>query len=129
MRVLLANEPCLYREVLVDALRRLRPQVEFSDVEPDTLDAEVERFHPHLVVHSRDCMAARNGTLTWVRLYPDDENLAEVVTAGGRATIVGIQFRDLLSVVDGTEFVRRSAQEDGPEVLSSVGKAIEEENL
>ncbi len=110
-RVLLANEPRVYREALVDALRRLRPRVELSDVEPDVLDAEVERFRPHLVVCSGARAATQNGTLTWVTLYPDGENLAEIITAGGRATIVGIQFDHLLSVIDGTEFMRRSALE------------------
>ncbi len=130
MRALIANEPRTYREALTDALRRLRPRIEVSVVEPDVLDAEVERFHPHLVVCSRDCAAAQNGTLTWVTLYPGGENLAEVVTAGGRATIVGIGFGDLLSVIDGTEFARRSALGEAREAWESVVKAInEEENL
>jgi hypothetical protein len=51
--------------------------------------------------------------LTWVTLYPGGENLAEVVTAGGRATLVGIQFADFLSVVDGTELLYRLAQGEG----------------
>ena len=129
MRALIANEPRTYREALAEALRRFRPRLEVNAVEPDALDAEVGRFHPHLVVCSRDCAAAKNGTLTWVTLYPDGENLAEIVTIGGRAMIVGIRFCDLLSVVDGTEFVRRSSQEDGPEACDSVGKTIEKENL
>lgn len=97
----------MYRETLVDALRRLRPQVELSDVEQDALDAEIERFHPHLVVCSRACAEPRNGTLTWVTLYPSRKNLAEITTAGGRATIVGIQFDHLLSIIDGTELLRK----------------------
>ncbi len=129
MRALIANEPRAYREALLDALRRLRPRVEISDVEPDVLDAEVERFHPHLVICSRACTEPRDGTLTWMALYPGRENLAEITTAGGRATIVGIQFDHLLSVIDGTEFMRRSAREHGPEACSSLEKAIEEENL
>ena len=129
MRALIANEPRTYREALAEALRRFRPRLEVNAVEPDALDAEVGRFHPHLVVCSRDCAAAKNGTLTWVTLYPDGENLAEIVTTGGRATIVGIGFDDLLSIFDGTEFVRRSALGDGPEACSAVEEAIEEENL
>lgn len=97
----------MYRETLVDALRRLRPQVELSDVEQDALDAEIERFHPHLVVCSRACAEPRNGTLTWVTLYPGSENLAEITTTSGRATIVGVQFDHLLSIIDGTEFLRK----------------------
>lgn len=110
MRALIANEPRTYREALFSALRRLRPQLEVNVVEPEALDAEVQRFHPHLVVCSRKGDIAKNGTLTWVTLYPDDQNLAEVFTPGGRATIVGIGFEGLLSVIDGTELLRGSAK-------------------
>jgi hypothetical protein len=114
-RVLLANEPRTYREVLFEALPWRRPGLEVEIAEPGTLDAEVERLHPHLVVCSRDRGTARNDCLTWVRLYPNGENLAEIFTAGGRATIVGFGFGDLLSVVDGTGFLRRSAEGGGRE--------------
>lgn len=115
MRALFANEPRTYREVLFDALCQSRPQMEINAVEPEALDAEVERFHPHLVVCSFRDDIARNGTLTWVTLYPDDQNLAEIFTPGGRATIVGFGFDDFLAVVDGTEFLRRSVVGGGPE--------------
>lgn len=128
-RALIANEPRIYREAPAEALRRFRPRLEVNAVEPDALDAEVGRFHPHLVVCSRDCAGPKNGALTWVTLYPGGENLAEIVTAGGHATIVGIGFSDLLSICDGTEFVRRPTRGDGPQACSAVEKAIEEENL
>ena len=115
MRALIANEPRTYREALSEALRRLRPQLEVSVVEPEALEAEVERFHPHLVVCSREGDLPRSDTLTWVTLYPNDQNLAEVRTAGGRATIVGIGFGDFLSVVNGTEFLHRSAAGEVPD--------------
>ncbi len=108
MRALIANEPRTYREALVHALHELRPQVEFSTVESDELERGVERFCPHLVVCSRVCDAAQSGTLTWVILYPEDENRAEVIIAGKRITIAGIRFGDLLSVIDLTEFLCRS---------------------
>lgn len=113
MRVLLANEPRAYREVLFEALRWRRPGLEVDVAEPGTLDAELERLDPHMVVCSRERGAARGGCLTWVRLYPEGENLAEIFSAGGRATIVGFKFADFLSVVDGTGFLRRSAEREG----------------
>lgn len=116
LRALIANEPRTYRELLFEELRRLRPQLEVNTVEPEALDAEVERFHPHLVVCSRKEEFLQNGPLTWVTLYPDDQNLAEICTAGGCATIVGIGFDDFLSVVDGTEFLHRSTAGEGPKL-------------
>jgi len=114
-RVLLANEPRTYREVLFEALRWRRPGLEVNVVEPGTLDSEIERLHPHLVVCSRARGTARDGCLTWVRLYPDGENFAEIFTNRGRATIVGFGFGDLLSVVDGTGFMRSSDEGEGDE--------------
>ncbi len=113
LRALIANEPRTYREALVEALRQSRPQLEVNAVEPEALDTEVERFDPHLVVCSRKGEIPRNGPLTWVMLYPDEQNLAEVRTADGRATIVGIGFDDFLAVVDGTEFLHRSTADKG----------------
>jgi hypothetical protein len=105
MRVLVANDPCLYREAITDALRELRPHLEVRAIEPDDLDGEVARLRPHLVVCSRAPDAARDGALTWVVLYPDGENRAEVITAVERATVAGIAFGDLLSIVDSTELL------------------------
>jgi len=74
MRVLVANEPRTYREVLVDALRVLRPQVEVSAVASYDLAAEIERLRPHLVVCSWLSTAMPVGPLSWVVLYPHEEN-------------------------------------------------------
>lgn len=113
IRALIANEPRTYREALVDALRSLRPRVAVSTVEPDGLDAEIRRLRPQLVVCSRTCAKVQDGVLTWVTLYPGGENRAEVVTAGGRAMLVGIQFDDFLSIVDGTELLYRFRRGEG----------------
>ena len=109
LRALIANEPRTYREVLADGLRAFRPQVETSTVEPDDLDAEIARLRPHLVVCSRPCVAAQDGTLTWVVLYPREENRAEVFTAGEHATITGVCFSDLLLILDSTELLCRAS--------------------
>jgi hypothetical protein len=109
MRALIANEPRVYREVLVDALQEFRPHVEISTVEPEGIDAEVERLCPHLVVSSRVSTVAPAGPLTWVMLYPNGENWAEIVMAGERVTITGTGFGDLLSIIDSTELLCRLA--------------------
>ena len=50
LQVLVANEPCAYREVITGVLRELRPHIEVNAGEPDGLDGEVARLRPHLVV-------------------------------------------------------------------------------
>lgn len=111
MRVLIANKPHTYREAITDALRERRPHVEVSTVDPDGLDAEIASLRPQLVVCSEPCGATENGALTWVVLYPSGENRAEIITLGERTTLDGIGFGDLLSIIDDTELLNRSAQD------------------
>jgi hypothetical protein len=109
MHVLVANEPCAYREAIADVLRTLRPDVEVNIIEPNGLNGEVARLRPHLVVCSQPCDVAQNGAFTWVVLYPNGDNWAEVITLGERTTVAGITFGDLLSIIDSTELLCRSA--------------------
>jgi hypothetical protein len=83
MRVLVANDPCLYREAITDALRELRP---------------------HLVVCSQ-ISAAVHALLAWIMLYPDGENRAVINTAGEQVTVNEVGFGDILSIIDRTELL------------------------
>src|SRR3712207_3421815 len=104
MHVLVANEPCAYREAITGVLRDLRPHIEVDAVEPEALDCEVARLRPHLVVCSRITVALQ-ALLGWVMLYPDGENRAEIFTAGERVTVDNVEFGDLLSFVDRVELI------------------------
>lgn len=105
MRILVANEPRAYRDVIAGAFRELRPRHEVIPVEPDQLDDEVMRLHPHLVVCSRLSSAVEAGPLTWVMLYPENETRT-VISIAGEQTIAGdVEFSQLLSVIDETELI------------------------
>ncbi len=104
LRVLVANEPCAYREAITGVLRVLRPDIEVDAVDPDGLDGEVARLRPHLVVCSR-ITVAQQALLGWVMLYPDGENRAEIFTAGERITLDNVEFGDLLSFIDRVELL------------------------
>ena len=115
MRVLVANDPRSYREVIADALPRLR-LVEVFRAEPEELEREAARVRPHLIFCSRRLAAAARGAglLAWMVLYPEGEDRAEVGdTASGCTTLLpkGVVLDDLLSVVDETEqmLLRRPA--------------------
>lgn len=110
MRTLVANDPRVYREVIVDALKKLRPLIEVSNADPDELDREVGRLRPHLVICSRISAAARAGCLAWVVLYPNGEDRAEIGggAGGGAMLLSGVGVNDLLSVVDETELLCRA---------------------
>ncbi|MGI8538461.1 MAG: hypothetical protein ACR2N0_01595 [Rubrobacteraceae bacterium] len=105
MRVLLANEPRVYREVIADALKKLRPLIEVGVCEPEETDTEVSRFRPHLVICSEATGAVRDSSLVWIVLYPDGEDRAEVGGAGlgeGASLPPGAKVSDSLALVDET---------------------------
>ncbi len=52
MRVIIANEPRAYREVLAATIERLRPNVELVNVEPSGVDELILRLRPQLVICS-----------------------------------------------------------------------------
>jgi hypothetical protein len=105
IRVLVANEPRAYREVIAAAFHELRPQIEVIAVEPGDLDAEVVRRHPHLVVCSLLTDMARTVALAWVVLYPGGEAWTVVGMAGQQTTRADIEFDDLVAILDQTELL------------------------
>ena len=103
MRILLANKPRLYREVIGDACRALRPQHHVVTVAPENLDDEVVRLAPHLVFCSRLTPAVHVHPLAWVMLYPDDKPRAVICLGGRCSTVADLEFNGLLSIIDGAE--------------------------
>ncbi len=102
MRVLVANEPRVYREVLAGTLREMCLSVEVSCVEPDELDHEILRLKPHMVICSRLTSMVEAAGIGWLVLYPGGENRAVVNILGQRTTIPDMQFTQLLQLVDQT---------------------------
>ena len=106
MRVVVANEPRAYRDVMAGALRRLRPALEVISVEPGELEVELPRHAPALVVYSRCSDVVRASAFAWVLLYPDYQNQATVSIGGRQRTAEDLQFDELLAVVDETARLR-----------------------
>lgn len=99
-RVLLANEPRSYRQAIAGALQALRPDVEFEEIEPETLDAEVGRSAPQLVICSHVTPAVQAAASSWVELYTDYGSISSVSIRLERSTVEGIEISDLLQIVD-----------------------------
>jgi hypothetical protein len=106
MRVLVANELCTYRETIADVFQELRPHVEVHCIEPDELDQEIARVHPHMVLCSR-LTDGVSSLLAWILLYPDGENHAVINTAGETVTLTDVEFGHLLSILDKAELLCR----------------------
>ncbi len=103
MRVLIANEPFAYREVICGAFRELRPHVEVASAEPEDLDREFLRLVPSLVVCSQVTTLVECEAVAWVELYPGHASRVVVSLAGEKTTSDDIDFDALLSVLDRTE--------------------------
>jgi hypothetical protein len=108
MRVLVANEPFVYREVISAAFQELRPHVEVISVEPEHLDREFLRLVPHLVVCSRVTALVQSGAVAWIELYPEHTSRAVVSLAGEETTSDAIDFNALLSILDRAESLYES---------------------
>ncbi|QIN80396.1 hypothetical protein GBA65_19850 [Rubrobacter marinus] len=100
MRVLLANEPRAYRDVISGTLEALRPELEILTAEPGELDAEVLRLSPHFVLCSRVTPVVESRAPVWIELYPDQAPGAVVDLRGEREVLPEMRFEKLLSTVD-----------------------------
>ncbi len=99
-RVLLANEPRSYRQAIAHVLRALRPGLEVAETEQATLDRELRRGVPRLVICSCATPAVRGTALAWIELYTDDGPLSSVAIGRERSTVPGIELADILRIVD-----------------------------
>jgi hypothetical protein len=93
------------------AITALRPDVDVLLGEPEALDAEVERLRPDIVVCSHVTPLVERRVLAWVDLYPEGDRRATISIDGIRVETGGVEFDDLLSIVD--QRVRKLAETRG----------------
>lgn len=100
MRVVVANEPLSYREVISGALDGLRPEVEITTVASEEMDAAVLRLRPRVVICSRVSAVVEEHVLVWAELYPDGSALSEVSFLNERSSVEDMQLEDLFDLLD-----------------------------
>jgi hypothetical protein len=101
VRVLIANEPSIYREVISSALEELRPDVEVFTAVPDDLEKDFLPTLPDLVVCSRTTKRVKLDAPAWVELYPDGASSVTIRNRdGSRRTLPRIGFDNLLCILD-----------------------------
>ena len=99
--IVVANEPCVYRDVLATTLQELRPELDVMEVDPGQLDSTVARVLPQLVVCSELSEVIETRSPAWIVLYPNGESRAELSVDGRRATLTGgINFACVLQLID-----------------------------
>jgi hypothetical protein len=99
-RVLLANEPRSYRQAIAGVIRALRPDVEVAETDQATLDRELRRDAPQLVICSVATPVVRSTAPAWVELYTDHGTLSSVSIQEKRSTVEGMQLADILGILD-----------------------------
>ncbi len=101
MRLLVANEPRAYRQVIATTVGKLRPDVEVVVTAPsDDLDSRLVYFLPDMVICSQLTPAIESSRHAWVLLYPDGDTKTVVSIGGQRTTSADMEFEELLAVID-----------------------------
>jgi hypothetical protein len=114
MRVLIVYEDShrSYGEAMVGAVRASRPGLEeVALVHLRDLEAELERFDPHLVVSSRPNTFEVVGRAAWVLLSDDPEEPSEVCIDGHHRRLENPGLEEMLEIIDKTEELVRSGRE------------------
>jgi hypothetical protein len=103
MRILVANDPRSYREVIAAAVQALRPHIEVILVAPGDLQREVTRLAPQLVICSELTPGVEHGPHTWILLYPEGRTEAIISVEGHITTSGDLEFDRLLRLIDDAE--------------------------
>ena len=106
VRILVAVNPRMYREVIALSLHRNRPHAEVLLCPPEILVGEVKRFKPHLVVLDDNDGAAPDGLSGVpyrVEILLGASMDARISVDGQAREVKDICTEDLLAVVDEAE--------------------------
>ena len=100
MRILLANEPNAYRDVLAAAVQTLYPRHEVLSIKPDELDEAFASVAPNMVICSELSPLLETCVGGWVMLYPGGETRAVICIGGTQFGVEDLEFALLLAVID-----------------------------
>jgi hypothetical protein len=105
VRILVAIEPHMYREVLAFHFRQERPLSEVTLASTQTLWAEALRTRPHLIIASEIPPELKEeiGVFFWVELSTDNGLVASISANGYSTTIQDVSLQALLAAVDKAE--------------------------
>ena len=106
MRILVAVEPRMYREVIALSLHQHRPKAEVLICPAEALEGEIGRFGPHLVVIDDNGGFAPDGlseVLYRVEILLGVSMDARISVDGQAREVKDICIEDLLAVVDEAE--------------------------
>ena len=113
MRALIVYEDShrSYGEAMVGAVRASSSGLEVALAHLRELEAELERFDPHLVVSSRPNTFEVGGRAAWVLLSDDPDEPSEVCIDGHHRRLENPGLEEILEIIDETEDLVRSGRE------------------
>jgi hypothetical protein len=97
-RILVANEFASYRQTLAIVLRDLRPNVEVFETPSESLDGEIVRLRPDLVICSRATRTVKERVANWVELYPECKPYSTFCVGGRLRAKREVYLSDLLDL-------------------------------
>ena len=104
LRILVAIEPQMYRQVLAFHFRQERPRADVLLASPQTLHDEARRTRPHLIFANEVPPEFKEaGGVFWVEVRTDDGLVATISADGYSTTIHDVSLQELLAVVDKTQ--------------------------
>ena len=106
VRVLVAIEPKMYREVIAFHISQQRPKADVALASRQTLQAEAKRTRPHLIIASEVptmLTEKMDFFFFWVKLHADGRLDADIKTNGCSTTIEDVSLEDLVALVDKAE--------------------------
>jgi hypothetical protein len=105
LRVLLANQPVVYRDVIAAAIETLRARFEVFTAEPEDLDRVFLRLGtPLVVVCSQLTDLVEREALAWIQLYPDHATHTIVALGDEPPTkLAHMDLDALLAILDAAE--------------------------
>jgi hypothetical protein len=100
MNVIVTHELCAYREAIAGTIQALRPAVIVWSVAVSDLDRALLDHAPRLVICSHLTELVRTRAPSWVLLYPDGADRAEINILGAYELLPHVALDRLLDVVD-----------------------------
>lgn len=102
---MIANTPRMYRESLALSIQQRRPHYEVLISDPKTLDGQVERLTPRVLVRDDDGVeaGAPDGVVCWVGIIIDNHLNARISVDGRISEIHDVSLEEFLAALDETE--------------------------
>lgn len=91
----------IYRDVIASVIETLRPHVEVTTARLETLEAELARLEPQMVICGRSETAdPPNDRLAWVEIPMDPVRPAKIYLGGRTSESHGPTLETLLKIID-----------------------------